>query len=95
MDTPDDRGRGPGRAVRSGGQRGRGGRGRRGCSGLRNGRGRSREAEAAAVGDDDDADASASLGGGTPARPGGKELITYRRTHEHQRDSRVDGERAG
>ena len=56
------------------------------------------EVEAAAVGDDDadatDADTSAGREGGTPSWPGGKELVTYRKMHEHQRDGRTDGKRA-
>ena len=56
------------------------------------------EVEAEAVGDDDadatDADTSAGREGGTPSWPGGKELVTYRKMHEHQRDGRTDGKRA-
>ena len=57
------------------------------------------EVEAAAVGDDadaTDADTSAGREGGTPSRPGRKELITYRKRCEYQRDrsSCTDGKRA-
>ena len=56
------------------------------------------EVEAAVVGDDDadatDADTSAGREGGTPSWPGGKELITYRKMCEYQRDSGTDGKRA-
>ena len=56
------------------------------------------EVEAAVVGDDDadatDADTSAGREGGTPSWPGGKELITYRKRYEYQRDSCTDGKRA-
>ena len=56
------------------------------------------EVEAAAVGDDDadatDAETSAGWEGGTPSWPGGKELITYRKRYEYQRDSCTDGKRA-
>ena len=86
------RGRGPGRAIGSGRQRGRGGRSCRGCGGGRHGAGRA-EAEAAVVVDNDadetDAKTSAGREGGTLSWPGGKELITYRRMHECPRDSRA------
>ena len=56
------------------------------------------EVEAAAVVDDDadetDAETSAGREGGTPSWPGGKELITYRKMYEYQRDSRTDEKRA-
>ena len=50
------------------------------------------EVKAAAVGDNDvdatNAETSAGHGGGTPSGLGSKELITYRRMCEYQRDSR-------
>ena len=51
------------------------------------------EVERRSVGDDD---TSAGREGGTPSRPGRKELITYRKRCEYQRDrsSCTDGKRA-